>query len=242
MSKRRLRIFAGPNGSGKSTIKSVISDRLLGYYLNPDEIEKEINQQGYLDIRDFNINTNRNEIVRFFENHPLTERSENGDFVHEITYIEKGFISFHNLGFDSYLSAILTDFLRHKLLDEGKSFTFETVMSSPDKIETLKKAQIEGYRTYLYYVATEDPLINLLRIGHRVKSGGHNVPNEKVVSRYYRSLELLFEAVKHTDRTFIFDNSGDNKTWIAEIVGGTEINLQTEEIPAWFQKYILDKI
>ena len=69
MSKRRLRIFAGLNGSGKSTIKSVISDSLLGYYLNPDEIEKEINQQGYLDIRDFNIKTNRNEIVRFFENH-----------------------------------------------------------------------------------------------------------------------------------------------------------------------------
>lgn len=242
MSKRRLRIFAGPNGSGKSTIKSVISDSLLGYYLNPDEIEKEINRQGYLDIRHFNINTNRNEIVRFFLDHPLTERSENSDFVHEITYAEKGFISFYNLGFDSYLSAILTDFLRHKLLNEGKYFTFETVMSSPDKVEILKKAQIEGYRTYLYYVATEDPLINLLRIGHRVKSGGHNVPNEKVVSRYYRSLELLFEAVKHTDRTFIFDNSGDNKIWIAEIVGGTEINLQTEEIPAWFQKYILDKI
>ena len=37
MSKRRLRIFAGPNGSGKSTIKSVISDSLLGYYLNPDD-------------------------------------------------------------------------------------------------------------------------------------------------------------------------------------------------------------
>lgn len=127
-------------------------------------------------------------------------------------------------------------------MNEGKSFTFETVMSSPDKIEILKKAQTEGYRTYLYYVATEDPLINLLRIGHRVKSGGHNVPSEKVVSRYYRSLELLFEAVKHTDRTFIFDNSGDNKIWIAEIVGGTEISLQTEEIPAWFQKYILDKI
>lgn len=147
MSKRRLRIFAGPNGSGKSTIKSVISDSLLGYYLNPDEIEKEINRQGYLDIRDFNINTNRNEIVRFFKNHPLTERSENGDFVYEITYIEKGFISFHNLGFDSYLSAILTDFLRHKLLNEGKSFTFETVMSSPDKIEILKKVIVLIYTT-----------------------------------------------------------------------------------------------
>ena len=38
----RLRMFAGPNGSGKSTIKSVVSSKLLGHYLNPDEIEKEI--------------------------------------------------------------------------------------------------------------------------------------------------------------------------------------------------------
>ncbi len=242
MAKRRIRIFAGPNGSGKSTIKSVISDRLLGYYINPDDIEKEVKSQGYLDIRMFDIKTDRNEIVSFFENHPLTPRSENGDYIDEITYVDKGFISFHNLGIDSYLSAILTDFLRYKFLEAGKSFTFETVMSSPDKIEILKKAQEEGYRTYLYYVATEDPLINLLRIGHRVKSGGHNVPNDKVITRYYRSLDLLFEAIKHTDRAFVFDNSRDKKIWVAEIIGGSEIKLQTEEIPVWFQKYVLKKL
>jgi len=39
----RLRMFAGPNGSGKSTIKSIISEELLGIYINPDEIEKEKN-------------------------------------------------------------------------------------------------------------------------------------------------------------------------------------------------------
>lgn len=38
----RMRMFAGPNGSGKSTIKEVISEELLGIYVNPDEIEKEI--------------------------------------------------------------------------------------------------------------------------------------------------------------------------------------------------------
>jgi predicted ABC-type ATPase len=40
----RLRIFAGPNGSGKSTIKDVLSDNLLGVYINPDEIENEIRE------------------------------------------------------------------------------------------------------------------------------------------------------------------------------------------------------
>ena len=242
MEKRRLRMFAGPNGSGKSTINSVISKNLLGYYLNPDEIEKEVNKNGYLDVRDLGLQMETNEIITFFENHPLTERSERGNFIDYISYIEKGFIDFANVGFDSYLSAILTDFLRHKFLEVGKSFTFETVMSSPDKIGILKKAQEQGYRTYLYYVATEDPQINLLRIGHRVNKGGHNVPNDKVISRYYRSLELLLEAIKYSNRAFIFDNSGENKLWIAEIIDGFEIKLQTENIPNWFQKYILEKL
>lgn len=69
------------------------------------------------------------------------------------------------------MSAILTDFLRNKLLERGDSFTFETVMTSEDKIEILQKAQRLGFRTYLYYVATEDPDISLTRIQHRVKTG-----------------------------------------------------------------------
>ena len=50
MAVSRLRMFAGPNGSGKSTIKASISKHLLGFYLNPDEIEKDVNEKGYLFI------------------------------------------------------------------------------------------------------------------------------------------------------------------------------------------------
>ena len=238
----RLRMFAGPNGSGKSTIKTVISDSLLGHYLNPDEIEKEVNNNDYFDIRDMEISTSREEVIRFFTNHPLIDKTELGDFVYDIQYVEKGFIDFGNVGFDSYMSAILTDFLRHKYLDTHKSFTFETVMSSPDKVETLRKAQSFGYRTYLYFVATEDPNINLSRIRHRVNMGGHNVPEDKAVARYYRSLELLIEAIKYSNRAYIFDNSGETKTWIAEITNGTDVELKVDEIPMWFQKYILEKL
>ena len=46
----RLRMFAGPNGSGKSTLKSVLPRELLGVYLNPDEIESQIRQQGFLPL------------------------------------------------------------------------------------------------------------------------------------------------------------------------------------------------
>ena len=50
MSIPRLRMFAGPNGSGKSTLNSVISKELLGVYINPDEIEKEIKKFDFLEV------------------------------------------------------------------------------------------------------------------------------------------------------------------------------------------------
>ena len=53
----RLRMFAGPNGSGKSTMKSVLKPELLGIYVNPDEIEKEINRNDSLDLDDFGVTT-----------------------------------------------------------------------------------------------------------------------------------------------------------------------------------------
>ncbi|WP_338872097.1 hypothetical protein WBJ53_27090 [Spirosoma sp. SC4-14] len=52
---KRMRMFAGPNGSGKSTVKSVIGPGILGYYLNPDDIEKAVKRDGYLDIRSLNL-------------------------------------------------------------------------------------------------------------------------------------------------------------------------------------------
>lgn len=239
---KRMRMFAGPNGSGKSTVKSVIEPDMLGYYLNPDDIEKAVKRDGYFDVRSLNLPLTELEIIAFFENHPLISRAEEADFVQSIHFVQEEFIDFANVGFSSYLSAILTDFLRQKLIEEGRSFTFETVMSSADKVQTLQKAHDAGFRNYLYYVATEDPLINLSRIRHRVRMGGHGVPDEKVIERYYRSLDLLLDAVRLTNRAYIFDNSGETKVWIAEITDGTDIELKTDLIPQWFTHAVLDKI
>ena len=72
--------------------------------------------------------------------------------------------------------------------------------------------------------------------------GGHNVPDQKVTERYYRSLGLLLDAVRLTNRAYIFDNSGETKVWIAEITDGIDIELKTDLIPQWFTHAVLDKI
>ncbi len=143
---------------------------------------------------------------------------------------------------DSYLASAATDFIRHKLIQMGNSFTFETVMSHPGKIEILQKAQEKGYRTYLYFIATEDPEINITRIQHRIKTGGHSVPKNKIRNRYDRSLALLSQAIQFINRAYIFDNSRQEPIWLAEITDGKILEMKSEWVPDWFEKALLKKL
>jgi predicted ABC-type ATPase len=236
----RLRMFAGPNGSGKSTIKSVIRSELLGVYINPDEIEKDIRNGDFLDLQAFGVRTTAAEILAFFQNSTLLAKADLLDEAEYLSFNDDK-LSFHNVIVNSYFASVAADFIRHKLLETGTSFTFETVMSSPDKVAFLQKAQRRGYRTYLYYVATEDPIINILRVQRRVSLGGHPVPEDKIIARYGRSLDLLVDAIRHTNRAYIFDNSTHQQIWTAEITDGEFLEMKTDRMPAWFKTAVWDK-
>ena len=238
MNTPRLRMFAGPNGSGKSTLNGVISKELLGVYINPDEIEKEINKFGFLDMLAYNIQTDEKSVLSFFNTHPLLKKANLLDEVSLLKFADNK-IDFLNIPVNSYYASVCADFIRHQLLEMKTSFTFETVMSSKDKVDFLKKAQKAGYRTYLYFIATQDPIVNISRVSNRVKLGGHNVPKDKIISRYYRSLELLSEAVKNSNRAYIFNNSSQEKLWIAQINNGKEFEFKSESIPEWVDEYLL---
>lgn len=241
----RLRMFAGPNGSGKSTIKlyvsKIISEKLFGYYINPDEFEKTINQSGFLDFGNFNLAIDESEVLNFFQKSEWLKKVGLAAEISKLGF-NKNKLDFSALKVNSYFASVASDFIRRKLLLSQQTFTFETVMSSRDKVDFFAAVQNSGYRTYLYFVATEDPEINISRVGIRVSEGGHNVPADKIATRYYRSLELLWEAIKYSNRAYIFDNSAAESEWIAEITNAKNIELKTGNVPAWFKKYVLDKI
>ena len=238
-------MFAGPNGSGKSTLKSVLPETLLGVYLNPDEMEQEIRRQGFLDFPAYGVTTTPDEVQGFFKGSSFLISEGFGEDAKQICFAN-GRLDFRKVAVNSYFTSVACDFLRQKLLEQKISFTFETVMSHQSKVDLLEQAQQAGYRTYLYFVATDDPAINISRVRNRVKQGGHAVPEDKIASRYYRSLDLLMDAIHHTNRAYVFDNSGDNKderhTWLAEITDGKVLEVKADQIPAWFKRSVLDKI
>ncbi|TGY66028.1 zeta toxin family protein [Dubosiella muris] len=114
-----------------------------------------------------------------------------------------------NLKCSDLEAAQLAEKQRQQHVQSMSEFAFETVLSTPRNLNLLKDAKKKGYFIRCYYVLTADPGINVWRIKSRVESGGHDVPEEKIISRYDRALKLLKDLIPVCDICHIYDNSGD---------------------------------
>ena len=101
----------------------------------------------------------------------------------------------------------IADAQRAACLLGRESFSFETVMSHPSKVDVLRDARGRGFRTLLYFVATESAALNVARVKQRVALGGHDVPEDRIRARYARTLTLLPAAIEAADDAALFDNS-----------------------------------
>jgi len=232
-------MFAGPNGSGKSTLIRKLREKIsFGVYINADDIEEEIKKSQFIDLEKYNLKLDNSHWLQYLSQQPSIFSNVPPEVIENIK-INQNFIVGLSQNSTSYLSAGIADFLRNELFRARKSFTFETVMSHPSKIELLKQLKENGYRTYLYFVATESEEINIGRVKTRVKKGGHAVSSDKIKERYSKSLALLYQAIKTTDRSYIFDNSGQTPLFVAEITNGKDVEIKEDSIPVWFDKYVL---
>lgn len=100
--------------------------------------------------------------------------------------------------------------IREQCLREKRSLAFETVLSMPDKIDFIQRAQQAGFFIRLFFVGTDNPSINAKRVAQRVMEGGHDVPISKIIARYTRSLANCPIVARIADRAYIYDNSVDN--------------------------------
>lgn len=126
-------------------------------------------------------------------------------------------------------------------MKEQKSFSYETVMSDSSKLRELETAKQTGFKTYLYFVCTDDYQKNIDRVQLRVAKGGHNVDTNKIEKRYFKTLENLSDAIKIVDRAFLFDNSGKKMELLAEVYQGQAFKFHTINLPLWFEEYVYNK-
>lgn len=112
-------------------------------------------------------------------------------------------------GMSNEEAALLVDKMRYTSIEKRENFTFETVLSSHYKLDILKKAKAEGYFIKCVFVLTVDSSVNVARVKARVANGGHNVAEDKIRSRYDKSLRNIKELMTLCDIMHVYDNTDE---------------------------------
>ena len=136
----------------------------------------------------------------------------------------------------AYEAARVADAWRRDLAARGVSFCMETVFSDPQgtKVDFLKACRSNGYTVVMVFIGLESADLSRGRIMERVEAGGHDVPDEKIVTRFPRTFANLRQALTFVDQAFLFDNSSADQPYrfVAEFRNGRRRRRKGYR-PAW---------
>jgi predicted ABC-type ATPase len=250
-----MRVFAGPNGSGKSTViesirryKSNGKPIDFGYYINADDIARALRSKKGFPFHRFDITVTQKGFQNIVSESGLLSDNFSAADLTAAYFLENN--AFHCPKEENVerLAQMIADYLRKKLLEERKRFSFETVFSHASKLDIMQEAIEAGYKVYLYFVSTESAEINKFRVEARRAKGGHHVPPEKIARRYERALGLMHDAAQLAYQAYFFDNSDEGGQFNLfahfKLIGGKKAwdPINQEEIPEWFKIHYLDKV
>ena len=128
--------------------------------------------------------------------------------------------------------------LRDDLLEARVGFCTETVFSDPvgSKLDFLERARAAGFFVTLVFICVDHAAISIGRVEQRVAQGGHDVPVDRLLTRFPRTLKNLRGAVPIVNEAFLFDNSDPDAPYrpVAVYADG-RLTEQFPPLPRWTQ-------
>lgn len=239
----RFRMFAGPNGSGKTHLFNFLRSQSYIHtevYVNADEIEQKLSESFKFHFNAYRVKVSDDDFKNHIHQSGILKKIPDKSFLSKIT-IESGVLRLKvkKEELNSYIASFVATYLSEKLIESNQSFCYETVLSHPSKLKLLEHANRKGYKTYLYFVFTDDWHLNIERVKLRVRQGGHNVDDKKIEQRYFRSLKLFSKAAKEADCAYLIDNS-KNFQLMAETAHGKN-SYSSPDFPDWLKIYYRPK-
>lgn len=119
-----------------------------------------------------------------------------------------------------------------ELLFQKKDFAFETTLSTRSFVGLIKQAKELGYRINLIYLWLDSVQLAIERVKMRVSEGGHNIPTETIIRRYFAGLNNFINLYRDkVDYWMLINNSKTEPELIAE--GKLELPNQIHNNETW---------
>lgn len=104
-----------------------------------------------------------------------------------------------------------------ELIELEVDFAFETTLTTISYKNTIESARQKGYKVTLLFFWLNDVKLAIERVAARVTEGGHNIPEDVIVRRYYKGLaNLTNEFIYLCDYWLVIDNSANPYKFISE--------------------------
>jgi predicted ABC-type ATPase len=119
----------------------------------------------------------------------------------------------------------------NKLVQSNKGFAFETTLSSKSYTNTIRKAVQNGYEVTLVFFWVDSVELAIERVKIRVLEGGHNIPEEVIIRRYYAGIKNLFKLyIPVCNYWMLFNNSKTISELVAEGYSHKELYVKNTSI------------
>ncbi len=103
------------------------------------------------------------------------------------------------------------------LIDNRQSFAFETTAAGTTRRLTMKKCREAGYATSIVFLYLSSPVLAIERVKLRVSQGGHDIPEQQIINRFYGGIKNFFTIyVPLADIVEIYNNSLAEPSLIAK--------------------------
>ncbi|MBD5164059.1 MAG: zeta toxin [Bacteroidales bacterium] len=109
-----------------------------------------------------------------------------------------------------------------ELLLEHKTFAIETTLATRSYTSLIKRAHCADYQVILLFFWLSSPEMAIRRVAKRVSEGGHNIPTETIIRRYWSGLENFFTIFAPIVDSWMFFDNVDDTILIAK--NNTKIN------------------
>ena len=123
---------------------------------------------------------------------------------------------------------------RARLLKAGQPFVYQDATIDS---QIIQEAHDSGFDVKVFYIATEDPNLNMGRVQVRMNNGGAFASLARIPDDYALSMKQLSDVKKVADDLMLFDNTahGRGHRLVAHFQVGELMKL-ARSVPKWAQK------